>query len=300
MNRAALHMIMSISLVIFTNLSLAMDCKIIEFADHTEAICGQGSENNSVSTSANKREKKPRANKKTTGVTQVSQNVEEIWAEEINRSNPVVYDIRISGIIVTAFSEAETTTSRGRLRVEFKCDVDSDRSDSNIIVTLSGKNRNGLEVISIKLPGVMQSGRSTVTGSAFITGQKYHDVYYWEAKNVLTKNSTLRAIAKNPGSNPEYYLSYEKATSTTEKKALDVYQDASLTTADGDFMRLHAKNGDVFFNHERHKQMGCDLCHHGNEGKIKDIGKDWAHKTCKGCHAKKGQGPTGCKQCHKK
>ena len=35
-------------------------------------------------------------------------------------------------------------------------------------------------------------------------------------------------------------------------------------------------------------------------GKIEGFGKDWAHKTCKGCHQEKAKGPTKCGDCHKK
>ena len=34
-------------------------------------------------------------------------------------------------------------------------------------------------------------------------------------------------------------------------------------------------------------------------GKIEGFGKDFAHKTCKGCHTDGKKGPTSCKECHK-
>jgi flavoprotein len=66
---------------------------------------------------------------------------------------------------------------------------------------------------------------------------------------------------------------------------------------------LPAKNGDVTFNHLKHKEVKkqCVACHETEKGgKIANMGKDWAHKTCKGCHEELKQGPTACTGCHKK
>jgi len=64
---------------------------------------------------------------------------------------------------------------------------------------------------------------------------------------------------------------------------------------------LPAKMGDVTFPHAKHqKEKNCTKCHATEAGgKIEGLGKDWAHKTCKECHAKAG-GPTKCGDCHKK
>ncbi|HTP64901.1 MAG TPA: cytochrome c7 [Geobacteraceae bacterium] len=70
-----------------------------------------------------------------------------------------------------------------------------------------------------------------------------------------------------------------------------------------DTMTFPAKNGDVTFNHKAHqdKLKDCKACHAADAGgKIEGFGKDWAHKTCKGCHQDKGAGPTNCGGCHKK
>ncbi len=69
-----------------------------------------------------------------------------------------------------------------------------------------------------------------------------------------------------------------------------------------DVITLPAKNGNVTFNHKKHQETlkDCKLCHEKGPGKIEGLGKDWAHKTCKGCHAEKNAGPTKCGECHKK
>ena len=80
---------------------------------------------------------------------------------------------------------------------------------------------------------------------------------------------------------------------------------AGLAGAAGDaVVVLPAKNGNVTFPHKKHqdmKEMACTTCHESDKGgKIAALGKDWAHKTCKGCHEDKKMGPTKCAECHKK
>lgn len=70
-----------------------------------------------------------------------------------------------------------------------------------------------------------------------------------------------------------------------------------------DVMEFPASMGKVTFSHKAHQDLlkDCTKCHASAAGgKIEGFGKDWAHKTCKGCHSDMGKGPTGCKDCHKK
>ena len=70
-----------------------------------------------------------------------------------------------------------------------------------------------------------------------------------------------------------------------------------------DIIELPALNGKVTFPHKKHIEMlkECTKCHAGaTGGKITELGKEWAHKTCKGCHGEMKKGPQGCKECHKK
>ena len=62
---------------------------------------------------------------------------------------------------------------------------------------------------------------------------------------------------------------------------------------------LDFKKG-VKFPHKKHQEMlkNCTKCHEKTPGKIEGFGKDWAHKTCKGCHTDMKKGPTACKDCH--
>ncbi|BET58169.1 cytochrome c7 [Geobacter sp. 60473] len=68
-----------------------------------------------------------------------------------------------------------------------------------------------------------------------------------------------------------------------------------------DVILFSSKNGAVTFTHKRHSEFvrECRSCHEKTPGKRKNFGKDYAHKTCKGCHEVRGAGPTKCKLCHK-
>ena len=68
-----------------------------------------------------------------------------------------------------------------------------------------------------------------------------------------------------------------------------------------DMMTLKSKLGAVTFNHKVHGETaGCKSCHpEATPGKL-TLGKDSAHKLCKGCHEMKKAGPTKCGDCHKK
>jgi predicted CXXCH cytochrome family protein len=69
-----------------------------------------------------------------------------------------------------------------------------------------------------------------------------------------------------------------------------------------DIIAMPNKNGEVTFNHKKHVAGygNCKTCHDRKEGKIKGLGKDWAHKVCKGCHEAIMVGPTVCNGCHAK
>lgn len=86
--------------------------------------------------------------------------------------------------------------------------------------------------------------------------------------------------------------------------ALSLFCAGLAPAADDAVVVLPAKNGNVTFPHKKHKDMKeitCTACHEtAKGGKIADLGKDWAHKTCKGCHTDKKKGPTKCNECHKK
>ena len=86
--------------------------------------------------------------------------------------------------------------------------------------------------------------------------------------------------------------------------ALLVVAAFSTTAFASDVIEFAApKMGKVTFPHKKHQDLlkDCKKCHEKTPGKIEGgFSKDWAHKTCKGCHTEGKKGPTGCKDCHKK
>ena len=76
---------------------------------------------------------------------------------------------------------------------------------------------------------------------------------------------------------------------------------ASMALA-AETITLPAKNGNITFPHKKHQELlkDCKKCHEKGPGKIEGFGKDFAHKTCKGCHEEMKKGPTKCGECHKK
>ena len=84
--------------------------------------------------------------------------------------------------------------------------------------------------------------------------------------------------------------------------ALTLFCAGVAGAMDDTIVVLSAKNGDITFPHKKHKDMiACTTCHETDKGgKIAALGKDWAHKTCTGCHKEKKMGPTKCSECHKK
>jgi predicted CXXCH cytochrome family protein len=68
-----------------------------------------------------------------------------------------------------------------------------------------------------------------------------------------------------------------------------------------DVITFRAKKGEVTFSHTSHvKGQGtCKTCHDRKGGKIKGLGREWAHKVCRGCHEAIMVGPVQCEGCHK-
>lgn len=66
-------------------------------------------------------------------------------------------------------------------------------------------------------------------------------------------------------------------------------------------LEFPASQGVVVFNHKKHADTNsnCKTCHDRRGGKIKGLGKTWAHKVCKGCHEAIMIGPVKCDGCHR-
>jgi primosomal protein N' len=68
-----------------------------------------------------------------------------------------------------------------------------------------------------------------------------------------------------------------------------------------DSTTIKSKQGDVTFNHKIHSaSIKCTVCHSKKAPGKMTLGRDAAHKLCKGCHEKDKKGPVKCFDCHKK
>ena len=77
---------------------------------------------------------------------------------------------------------------------------------------------------------------------------------------------------------------------------------AATAALAADTVVMKAKNGNVTFDHKKHSAdpASCKACHGETKPGKLTLGKDAAHKLCKGCHETKKAGPTKCGDCHKK
>ncbi len=94
----------------------------------------------------------------------------------------------------------------------------------------------------------------------------------------------------------------KKITTVVAMLAVTAFAGAAFAAGPAT-MDLPASLGKVAFPHAKHQELvkqDCTKCHAKGPGKIAELGKDWAHKTCKGCHTEMKKGPVGCKDCHKK
>ncbi len=83
------------------------------------------------------------------------------------------------------------------------------------------------------------------------------------------------------------------------------FAPAALAEAPSAPIKLPAKPGTVTFDHSKHKDVKCTVCHADEkggaiEGFNKTVNKDKAHAKCHECHKKEGKGPQKCADCHKK
>ncbi len=84
--------------------------------------------------------------------------------------------------------------------------------------------------------------------------------------------------------------------------ALTLFTAGLAMAAGPETITIPTRMGTVTFPHKAHQERlkDCKICHEKGPGKIEGFSKDWAHKTCKGCHEEKKAGPTKCNECHKK
>lgn len=289
-----------------------MPCRVIEHQSYNEVFC----------------EGEPAADKGITETTAPIPKKESISIKAVTPATPQLDpSLKVYGIIVTATNlDVRTNT----FNVAFKCEVYSEEDIPTLYVTIAGKDREASEVVEVELSKGIVGGRSnTVDGIAKIDAQRFYSSHTWEPK-MVRKDNFIAILEASPSARaPEFYVgpagfvegtaepSALKALSTTASAAATavVPSPGSSTSIDdlptlasaygslGSVIVLNARNGNVFFTHQKHQdrlQQECSKCHASSTGRISGFGKDMAHKLCKGCHEAKKSGPTKCSQCHKK
>lgn len=64
---------------------------------------------------------------------------------------------------------------------------------------------------------------------------------------------------------------------------------------------LENKKGKINMPHKKHStSFACKQCHGDATPGPMELGQEKGHALCKGCHQKKGAGPTDCNGCHEK
>lgn len=179
------------------------------------------------------------------------------------------------------------------VEIDVTCNV-TGKADDYVDFLLYGINQNGERITTTLVSGHIDGNGSADLTKHFIAEfGKFINVRRWEPD----KTSKLVLVS-------QLYLSDEKETTLRAaqlRKAVEDYE-AQLSGSrrpDSD-IKLFASMGSILFRHSTHTSS-CSDCHsESTPGRIKELGKDWAHKTCKGCHSEIKQGPTSCKDCHKK
>ncbi|MEI6824468.1 MAG: cytochrome c3 family protein [Desulfuromonadales bacterium] len=180
--------------------------------------------------------------------------------------------------------------------VEISCSVTGQKSEQ-VEFLLYGLNGNNERLLTTVIIGQLDNfGFGDLKKTFGAEFSKFINVHRWEPDTI---GGTILMSKK--------YLYNETETIARAVQIKNVFEDwekqattANLSTPSGDNV-LRASMGSVTFKHSTHSSESCSSCHTGStQARIPELSKDWAHKTCKGCHTESKRGPTGCKDCHKK
>lgn len=317
--KAVILLTLVIILLRLPDVSLATNCKVVEYTDRNEVVCV------GVSADAKTEKAKILSQKEIEKRDELLQAYNKL-KEEIerlrNEKNVAKLSSRSNQPKVSSIKAHTIETTGKYYSISITCDVDSERS-GNASVTIVGKNRDGVELVSVPLQGIVVAGRdSEITGRTSLWAQRYLDIRTWEAKqvNVSTESPKTESYfdserllnsqiekAERLQRDLEYYQTgvrtgpiYASSAATFGSTTVNTVQ-SSVTGATGDIIELPASMGKISFPHKTHQEMfDCTKCHVNGSGQIAGFGKDWAHKICKGCHSEMKKGPTSCKDCHRK
>jgi len=177
------------------------------------------------------------------------------------------------------------------VEVEVGCEV-TGRASQYVEFLLQGLSMSGETLVTTGINGYFNAdGIANLKKTFTVEYGKFINTRKWEPDR---SNSSV-LIAKG-------YIFNEKdlllRTAQIKEEITERELQSSGSWSNRDYIAM--KRG-VNFSHGLHqRRYDCTTCHKNtNGGPIAEFGKDWAHKTCKGCHSGRSEGPTSCKGCHK-
>ena len=309
----------SIVFLIMANTAFAINCRVIEFRDHTEVICGEA-------VSGERAQKAGSVARVATGKRAELNDSYHRLADKISRlqkdlhryreyadSNKYFSTSQVSAITVNA-NHYDVERNK-QVTVNISCDVTSAGS-GDVVIFIVGQSFKGEVLSDIMLKGYVEAGSYTkLSATKEIPIKRFLNIRRWEPKqtDITTKisengdfsemesitqlHSLILEYEALKRQMDNYQVGTEEMSSTFEPLAERISQEYNPDVA-RDVIQF--KKG-VEFSHSNHQRIvECAKCHKNGSGKIDGFGKDLAHKTCKGCHSEEKKGPTSCKGCHTK
>ena len=312
---------------VLSSTTSAMNCQIIEYPDHNEAICGDNSSrvefektrSASVKGSGESTRLREKYRDLKDEISKLQRNLHRY--REYFDSNKYFSPSQVSGITVSA---NHIDIERNKyVEVTISCDVTSVGS-GDVDIIIEGLSFKGEVLSSIPLHGYVEAGSYARLSSGkpkHIPIKKFQNIRSWEPRvaTITTRLSNDNKDKEFNESKAQLQLDSLFIEAEALQRQIGDYRPGAETVAyepapreiksqtsnggvSGDVIELPASMGKVTFSHSGHQaRYDCTKCHSNSSGgRIIGFGKDWAHKTCKGCHTEIKQGPTSCKECHKK
>ncbi len=274
MKRLGRILIVATPFFITTSIS-AMDCvefSIEDHGDHMEAVCVGKSQAGTTRNVNSAREYKPPPQAETQPLRELPQNTTVNSCKFLQANH---YDVG----------------RNPNVEVEVGCEV-TGRASQYVEFLLHGLSSSGEKLVTTAFNGYFNADGTADLKKTFpVEYGKFINARKWEPDR---SNSSV-LIAKG-------YIFNEKdlllRTTEIKKEISERELQSSGSWSNRDYIAM--RKG-VNFSHGLHqRRYDCATCHKNtNGGSISGFGKGWAHKTCKGCHSDRAEGPTSCKGCHK-
>ncbi|MDH5297985.1 MAG: cytochrome c family protein [Desulfobulbaceae bacterium] len=122
-----------------------------------------------------------------------------------------------------------------------------------------------------------------------------------KGKTVVAKEKTAKLATEVREKSAPAVEKAEHAATVVGKAVRETAGKVAQIVNPPETVVIDNKNGKVTLPHAKHgNAFGCVPCHGDAPPNPFKMGKDTAHKVCKGCHQEKGKGPSQCSGCHVK